>query len=149
MDGKAHYSLNWALGVVSTLAEKYARATALVYALYAIDARALAAFLARNDPVYPFLRKRIKYWENDLLYRQLKYLTSDTLFFVEKSAVDRFSAPERLKDRLTAVEKNPNLMELVLKGVREDLANRDLKARSDLTNLLSPPSLQFWFDFGG
>ena len=120
-----HYSMRWALGIVEQMANKHARATKLVCALYAIVVRDLAAYLARNDPVFNYLRNRIKYWSNDILYRDSKYFTPEVLLYVERSAVARWApefAEKRLLARLTMVENLGMLQELVLKGILEDVA---------------------------
>lgn len=145
MQAKAHYSFVWARGIFDRLAEKHARATKLVLALYGLTPTTMTAFLAFADPLWEFLKKRIKYWDNDLLYRNLKYLTSVTLFYVEKSAAALSPEEKRLVDRLTEVEKLDKLEEQVLKGVREEIAVAQAKALSDLTNLSSAPQLEFDF----
>lgn len=92
------YSLTWAGQVVEQLREAHPRATDYVMKLYGITTTDLARFLARGDPVYTYLKKRIKYisnWEerDDGDPRDIQVLSP------ERSFIAKF-APESVRGRL-------------------------------------------------
>lgn len=60
VNGKAHYSLRWALSVVENLAEKYPRATKLTLEAFDLTPELAARFLAANDSMWGELRKIVK-----------------------------------------------------------------------------------------
>lgn len=57
----AHYSFNWAEGVVDKVQETYPCATEILCRVLNLTRKNLAAYLARNDPLWHFLRTEIHY----------------------------------------------------------------------------------------
>lgn len=55
------YSLSWAATVVDELVAKYTRATDVICRVYDISRYDLVKYLAKPDPLWPYLRERIKY----------------------------------------------------------------------------------------
>jgi len=59
LPAKAGYSFTWALSVVEKLCEKYPRATEIEMAVFSLQKRELAAFLAHGDRFWPYFRDEV------------------------------------------------------------------------------------------
>jgi len=55
------YSLGWAASVIDELVVKHERAAEMICRVYALTRYDLVKYLASADPLFPFLRERIKY----------------------------------------------------------------------------------------
>jgi len=92
------YSLTWARQVVEQLRASRTRATDHVLQLYGITIENLALYLARGDPVYNYLKKRIKYVGNAVLRDDMPLSTIQKLS-PERNYIAKF-APESARRRL-------------------------------------------------
>jgi len=110
----ASYSLQWSLGVVKQLEEKYARATKITYKILAINTKTMALYLSKHDPLFPKLRDFVKIVDKIDVYASPSYRMSEY-----SSLLSKFSSKfidERLKGRLTAVQSELMLEEQWMKG---------------------------------
>jgi len=92
------YSFSWAQSVVSAAYEKHARGWQAVEQLFGVTARNAAFFLAKNDPMWKYLRDRAKFLDAKALLN-LDNLTYDQWFSWERWIIAHH-APETLRTRL-------------------------------------------------
>lgn len=100
------YSITWARSIVDQLAAAHARATEAVLEFYDISLKDLALYLAKGDPVFTYLKKRIKYisrqMENQKADATTIQLLSDERHYVALNAPE--SARQRLDARINSTD---------------------------------------------
>lgn len=104
--GDRKYSITWARSVVDKLWESYPRATEAVLEYYDISLENLAAALAKGDPVFDYMKKRIKYIarqeENQRASAKVVQMLSDELHYVMLNSTGK--TQERLDSRIKTIQ---------------------------------------------
>lgn len=140
------YSLSWAAGIVDQLVAKYARATEMVCEVYGITSYDLVKYLAKPDPMWDYLRNRIKAvgrWEE----RLCKPINYETLVEWEWQMVHHrtgLKVAGRLDNRLREQENKRAGMK---GGGSEATAERSPPSFLSSSSLASDSPGQLYFDF--
>lgn len=108
------YSYQWALDVVYGLTDKHTRATEIVCEFYDISPRILALFLAKGDPMWIYLRDRIKAI-TALEERTNRYYTDVEIFdWLKRLSTEKYAG--KLADRLDNGQKKARIKEQSFQG---------------------------------
>lgn len=142
------YSLGWAASVIDELVAKYPRASDMICRVYGITRYDLVKYLAKPDPMYVYLRERIKYLAlcEERTGKPMDYSTVVEWCSLLKGTKHAHGLGERLDKR----EKELKLREQGSRG-----AGGRSEAKAECSLPLRPPSSsppdprQFMFDFFG
>lgn len=142
------YSLSWAASVVDEVASKYPRATDTICRVYAITRYDLVKYLAKPDPMWNYLRERIKYLAlcEERTGKAMDYLTVVEWCKGLHGMKHAHGQGERLDKRL-------NSLRIKEQGSRGGGGRSEAEAETSLPSSLpsspSPNPMQFMFDFSG
>jgi len=146
---KYKYSLSWAACVVDELVAKHERATEMICKVYQITRYDMVKYLAKPDPLWPFLRERIKYLAlcEERTGKPMDYLT--VVEWCEGLHGTKFGHGQA--ERLDKRRKEIRIEE---QGSRGGGGVGEAEAEPSLPNLppspsSSPPDPQLYFDLGG